>query len=423
MNHRIKSSVLILAILGAVSCGRDHTGIPSGEGPVPTGSAFIQVSGPDLLLPDGNTFFIKGTNLSNWLNPEGYMFGFGETNSAHAIDRALRELVGPSETRRFWNSFKDNYVSRDDIVFLAGRGVNTLRVPMNYRLFTDEDYMGQISGGDGFQRIDRLVSWCKAEGIYLILDMHSAPGGQTGYNIDDSYGYPWLFLEEEDQEELVAIWKKIAAHYRDETQILGYELLNEAIANYWPEHTELNKKLEPLYKKTVAAIREVDPNHIIILGAPQWNLNFDIFTDWSFDKNLMYTCHKYDGEPTLDNIRSFVEFRNKTGLPMYMGEIGHNPDHWQESFCSLLKEQNIGYTFWPYKKVGGECIASVKTPADWNLVRDFAETDRSSYFGLYRVRPDQAKAKAVLNEFLENIKFQQCSINEGYVESLLLTSF
>lgn len=128
------------------------------------------------------------------------MFGFGDTNSAHAIDRALCELVGPAEARRFWNSFKDNYITRDDIAFLAEKGVNTLRVPMNYRSFTDEDYMGQISGGDGFQRIDRLVSWCKAEGIYLILDMHSAPGGQTGYNIDDSCGYPWLFLEEEDQD-------------------------------------------------------------------------------------------------------------------------------------------------------------------------------------------------------------------------------
>lgn len=219
---------------------------------------------------------------------------------------------------------------------------------------------------------------------------------------------------------MVSIWKQIAGHYKDETQILGYELLNEAIANYWPEHAALNQKLEPLYKRTVAAIREVDRDHVVILGAPQWNLNFDVFTDWSFDKNLMYTCHKYDGEPTLENIRDFVAFRDKTGLPMYIGEIGHNPNHWQEAFCTLLEDQNIGYTFWPYKKVGGECFVSVQSPSDWNLVRDFAEADRSSYFNLYRVRPDQNRAKAVLDEFLDNIRFGQCTVNDGYIESLRL---
>ena len=198
----------------------------------PAEGGFVTIEGQNLLKPNGERLFIKGTNLSNWMNPEGYMFDFGETNSATRINRMLCELVGPTATAKFWKAFKDNYITKEDILFIAQQGANTVRMPFNYRSFTDEDYMGITCGGDGFERIDTLVSWCHEAGLYLILDMHDAPGGQTGYNIDDSYGYPWLFVEQEDQDLFCDIWKKIAAHYANEPQILGYELLNEAIANY-----------------------------------------------------------------------------------------------------------------------------------------------------------------------------------------------
>ena len=66
-----------------------------------------------------------------------------------------------------------------------------MRIPFNYRLFTDETYLGGQGESRGFMLIDRVVGWCKKEGIYVILDMHAAPGGQTGDNIDDGYGYPF----------------------------------------------------------------------------------------------------------------------------------------------------------------------------------------------------------------------------------------
>ena len=151
--------------------------------------------------------------------------------------------------------------------------------------------------------------------------MHDAPGGQTGANIDDSYGYPWLFRSEPSQALFCDIWKRIAAHYKDEPVILGYELVNEPIAPYFADKNELNSLLEPiapyfgekteelntmlegLHKEAVAAIREVDGNHIILLGGAQWNGNFRVFSDWTFDDKIMYTCHRYKSAPTADAIR------------------------------------------------------------------------------------------------------------------------
>ena len=380
---------------------------------------FVRIEGTSLVRPDGTELFIKGTNLGNWLNPEGYMFGFERTNSAGFIDLCFRELVGPDAASDFWKAFKDNYITRDDIRFIADCGANTIRLPFNYRLFTDEDYMGLSSDQDGFERIDDVVSWCREFGLYLILDMHDAPGGQTGDNIDDGYGYPWLFESERSQELLCDIWKRIAQRYADETVILGYELMNEPIATYFDD-TYFNPMLEPLYKRAVAAIREVDRNHIILLGGPQWNSRFDNFTDWKFDDKIMYTCHRYGGGASADAIRSFIDFRDKTGLPMYMGEIGHNTDEWQEAFCRAMQDNGIGYTFWPYKKVDNSCWTAVQRPENWELVVDFAEADRSTFAAIRAARPDQGLALQALRDFTEACRFGNCVPQDSYIASLLL---
>ena len=314
----------------------------SGTTPTTPPEAFVRVQGHDLISPDGSKLFIRGTNLGNWLNPEGYMFGFGKTNSARMINDMFCQMVGEDATADFWEDFKDNYITRADIDFIASTGANTIRLPFHYKLFTDDDYMGRSSGHEGYERIDSVVEWCRANNLYLILDMHDAPGGQTGDNIDDSYGYPWLFESERAQQQFCDIWEQIATRYANEPVILGYELINEPIAHYFDNKEELNSKLEPLQKRAVEAIRRADKNHIVLLGGSQWNGNFEPFTDWKYDDKLMYTCHRYGGDATAAAIGSIIAFRDSTGLPMYMGEIGHNTDQWQTDFCNVLEA--VSYT-------------------------------------------------------------------------------
>lgn len=382
---------------------------------------FIRIDGTDLVAPDGSGFFIKGTNLGNWLNPEGYMFGFSKTNSAGMIDQMFRELVGPDFTDEFWKLFKDNYITREDIEFIASTGSNTIRVPFHYKLFTDEDYMGLKSQQDGFKRLDDVIGWCREFGLYVILDMHDAPGGQTGDNIDDSYGYPWLLESEASQQLFCEIWREIAGYYKNEPVILGYDLINEPIAPYFDNMDELNEKLEPLHKRVVAAIREVDTNHIILLGAPQWNGNFKPFKDWTYDDKLMWTCHRYGGDPIRPAIMNFIEFRDSTGLPMYMGEIGHNTDEWQETFCRTMIEANIGYTFWPYKKIRNSCFSGITPPENWDKVVGFSEAPRSTFSEIRAARPDQEIARKAMLDFIEASRFENCTPQDSYIKSLLLT--
>ena len=406
----MKKSFLYLLILLFVACTASVEQQQEG---------FVIIKGHDLIKPNGEKLFIQGTNLGNWLNPEGYMFGFSRTNSAWMIDLLFKEAVGPDFTAEFWQQFKDNYVTKADIDFIASQGANTIRLPFNYKLFTDEDYMGQTGQKDGFERIDSVVSWCKANKLYLILDMHDCPGGQTGDNIDDGHGYPWLFESEKSQQLFCDIWREIASRYKSETTILGYELMNEPIAHYFANRDSLYQLLQPLYKRCVSAIREVDQNHIILLGGAHWNSFFWMLDDASYDDKLMYTCHRYGGEATKEAIAHYINFRDSINRPMYMGEFGHNTMEWQSNFVNVLKETNIGYTFWPYKKVDGSCMMGIQRPEGWDsIVVKYSETSRNTYQEWREARPDQTRFRELLMQFAENCRIEKCTPQTDYIQSM-----
>src|SRR6202000_2879404 len=113
---------------------------------------------------------------------------------------------------------------------------------------------------------------------------------------------------------------------------------------------EFNQYLEPLYKDITKSIRMVDKNHIIILGGAQWDSNFKPFGA-PFDSKLIYQFHKYWTEPTQKVIQDYVDFRDKYNVPIYCGETGENKDEWVKDFKNTLEKNNIGWHYWPYKKL------------------------------------------------------------------------
>ncbi|MDP3445614.1 MAG: cellulase family glycosylhydrolase, partial [Ignavibacteria bacterium] len=227
-------------------------------------TGFVKVSGKKLIDANGNELLLRGINLGNWLNPEGYMFRFKDVSSFRLIDNSVKELIGADEARKFWNSFRDNYITHEDIKFIKSTGLNHVRVPFNFKLFLIEDHP-EIYIEEGFNRLDDVIKWCREENLYVVLDLHAAPGGQTGDNIDDSWSYPFLFEDKQAQQTTILLWKKIADRYQNEKIIVGYDLLNEPIPHFYENKEELNQLLEPLYKDITRAIREVDSKHIIFI--------------------------------------------------------------------------------------------------------------------------------------------------------------
>jgi len=379
---------------------------------------YIAVKGKDIIGVDGKPFLIKGTNLGNWLVPEGYMFKFQVASSPRLINELFSELFGPAETKKFWKQYLAVYITKGDIHYLHSLGMNSIRVPFNYRLFTDEYYLGGYGIQRGFALMDSVVKWCAAENITVILDMHAAPGGQTGDNIDDSYAYPFLFESKEDQELLCSIWTKIADHYKNNPTIMGYDLFNEPIAHFF-DTTHLNPYLEPLFKKVTAAIRKVDKNHLIFLEGAQWASNFSAFGK-PFDNKLVYQFHKYWTPTTIEVIQSYIDFRNKYNVPIYCGETGENDDEWVADFRKLLEQNNIGWHFWPYKKMNNtRGIVSFPQPANYELISKYSDTARNNFDEIRKNKPVQLDAaKKAWYQFLENCKSENIIPNKGYIKAL-----
>jgi len=377
---------------------------------------FIHVAGKRLVDARGATFAVKGINLGNWLVPEGYMFGFTRARAPNEIAEVITALIGPAQASRFWTQFRDVYVAKDDIRFIKAAGFNTVRVPLHWRLFVRADASGADRfEGPGWHLLDRLVQWCREADLRIIVDLHAAPGGQTGVNHDDGPGFPLTFYVPRYRRLTVALWRELAARYRDEPAILGYDLLNEPISPYSDENY-LNPRLEPLYRDIVAAIRSVDSNHVVLLAGAQWSTSFAAFGR-PFDADAVYTYHKFWANPTRDSLQTYLNFSNRWNVPLLIGETGEATGDWIVRFRRLHERFGIGWCFWSYKNLGSpSTVVSITRPAGWDLIAKAGSVDPSTLD--VTSLPPRQQALAILNGLLDAARFENGHVNRGYLAAL-----
>lgn len=415
---------LAVALLGVAlaACGAaraETAGEVPAAPPAASAEGFIRTDGRRLVAPDGSTFDIRGMSIGNWLVPEGYMFKFEEMQSPREIDAVVTHLVGREAADAFWARFRDTYVGRDDIAFLKAAGFTTIRVPLHWGLFVTQTDPARPDAvrfeGEGWRLIDRLLGWCRETGMKVILDMHAAPGGQTGVNHDDGTGYPMTFYVPAYRRLTIALWQEIARRYRDETAILGYDLLNEPISPYH-DVDFLNDRLEPLYRDITRAIREVDPNHLVIVAGAQWSTNFDVFGP-PFADNVVYTYHKFWASPERRSVQEYVDFGYRWDVPILLGETGEYNDTWNAAYREVNEHFGIGWSYWTYKNLDTpSTIASIRRPPGWDAIAKVGSTRPESWPTL--AMPSREAAAATLEAYLDNLPLARTRINRGYVESL-----
>jgi hypothetical protein len=369
--------------------------------------ALVRIEGKRFIAPDGGTLQIKGISLGNWLMPEGYMFKFEVAKSPRQIYGAFDRLLGASRAAFFWQQFRNAYITQDDIRFIKSVGFNTVRIPLHYRLFMDEQ--GEITG-EGWALLDRVLGWVAEAGLLAIVDLHAAPGGQTGINHDDGPGYPLMFYVPRDRRLTIKLWRAIAQRYAGNRAILGYDILNEPIAPYHDTAT-LNPRLEPFYKEVTAAIRDVDPGRVVILAAGQWSSSFDMFGP-PFADNLAYTYHSFWASTKRDSIQRHLNFANRYDVPLFLGETGELTDEWNERFRRLHEAHEIGWSFWTYKNLDTpSTVVSIPRPEGWNEIVAFADGRRKD-------KPAEALINRAIAQYLDGIRLQNGVVRWSYLQSL-----
>jgi endoglucanase len=403
-----KTMKSILTIITIVAVGFFSCSTPEKE----KGLTFLRTSGHDFVNEHGEKVFLKGVGLGNWLLPEGYMWKFGKDGDRpRKIEKIIESMIGSEKAENFWKAFREHYITESDIQRIAELGFNSVRPALNSRLFLTEGE-NPVFIDEGFLLMDSLIKWCKKHRIYVIIDMHGAPGGQTGANIDDSpRDLPELFMDVKYQEQLVELWKKIAERYKDEPVVAAYNLINEPLPEVTGAAEKYKHLLIPLYKRLTSEIRKIDQKHMITLEGYDWSNNWSLF-DSVFDTNVFYQFHYYcwDRPDKLKSIDYFLKKREELNTPIWVGETGEkgNTIYWGTS--QYFEHHNIGFSFWPWKKMDTQNTPySIKKPENWDLISEYTKGG---------AKPDSLLAEKALNQFIENIKLSNCEFFEDVANAI-----
>lgn len=388
-----------------------------------TAQGFLKSQGQKIVNQKGDNVYLKGLGLGGWMLQEGYMLKTADfAGPQYKIKEKISEVTGEEGKNEFYKAYLKNGVTKKDIDSLSKWGFNSIRLPMHYDLYTlpieKEPVKGQNTWlEEGFVMTDNLLKWCEDNKIYLILDLHAAPGGQgNDENISDNdKSKPSLWENEDNQKKTVALWKKLAERYKDKEWIGGYDLINEPNYPFTgknPNGTDemSNAPLWKLQKHITEAIRQVDKNHIIIIEGNGWGNNYNgLIPLW--DDNMVLSFHKYWTNNSTEAIQNILDIRQKLNVPVWLGETGENSNVWFTELNQLLLKNNIGYAYWPMKKIDNIAgVTSVKITPEYQKLLDYWKNGGE--------KPGKDLAKKALLKIADNYKIENVEVKKDVIDAM-----
>jgi endoglucanase len=389
---------------------------------------FLRADGKKIVNERGENVLLRGVGLGGWMLQEGYMLKINKEGQQYRIRERLEELMGEKQTAEFYELWLNNHTRKADIDAMKAWGFNSVRLPMHYNLYTlptdKEPVKGQNTWLDkGFAMTDSLLAWCKANQMYLILDLHAAPGGQgNDLNISDRDPLkPSLWDSEENQQKTIALWKKLAERYVNEPWIGGYDLINEP---NWGFDDPINDKngtkeknnvpLKKLMVDITKAIREVDQKHIIIIEGNGWGNNYNgILPQW--DNNMVLSYHKYWSYNDQASAAHMIKTRDKYNIPVWLGETGENSNVWFTEAIRLFETNNIGWAWWPLKKIGSNNPMEIKSNLNYDSVVGYINSGGN--------KPKESNVYSGVMEMAAYTRFENTIVHNDVIDAMMRQPF
>jgi len=384
---------------------------------------FLHAEGKKILNGKKEEVILRGIGLGGWMLQEPYMLQLnGIANNQTNFKNKIVPLIGKENAERFYDVWLSGHCTKKDIDSLAKWGFNSVRLPMHYNLFTlpveeEKNPSENTWLSKGFTLTDSLLSWCKANKIYLILDLHAAPGGQ-GSDIpisDRDTAKASLWQSEANKNKTIALWKELARRYANEKWIGGYDLLNET--NWGFENPgdkngcseKLNTDLKSLLTAITKEIRTADKNHIIFIEGNCWANNYNgMFPLW--DNNIVVSFHKYWNNNDRSAIEGVLKIREEQNVPLWMGESGENSNAWYTDAISLLETNHIGWAWWPLKKLGSNNPLQIKQPAGYQKLLKYLRGEEKEM--------TKTEATAILMELAKAARIENNILHPDVVDAM-----
>lgn len=269
---------------------------------------FVRAKGQDLVVGENEErIYLRGINFSNYI-----------WNLNHA------ELLAV------------HHHQQSDYERIAEMGMNVVRLNLSTYHFESDD-APFLYHEDGWEWLDQEIAWAKEAGVYLILNIHFAPGMSADNEID-------FWQNPDNRNRVIEVWRQIAKRYKDETIIAGYDLFNE------PEPPS-EAVWRDFVTAMVAAIREEDTNHLIVLEAilglrdedGNWSAAESPFVALD-DSNVMYDFHFY---LPFEFTHQMMEYAGIYSTYSYPNErIFYDWDHMQWEGSQSSEALHAGTTDW-----------------------------------------------------------------------------
>jgi endoglucanase len=361
---------------------------------------FLHVDGARIAGEDGSTVRLRGFGLGGWMNMENFITGYAGTESQQRA--TLLRALGEEGYRRFFDRLLDAFFDDTDAAYIASLGLNSLRIPVNYRHFESDDRPFELRE-EGFLLLDRAIEACARHGIYTIIDLHALPGAQNQHwHSDNPTQWAWFWAQRQFQDRVVHLWEALAERYRDNPWVAGYNPINEP-------GDAVGDTIGPFYRRLEAAIRAIDPRHILFLDGNRYSTQFDQLGDPL--PNSVYTAHDYalpgfvDGGPYpgvsrgihIDRAaveRTFLErteYMRQTGTPIWVGEFGpvytgdteRDDQRYRllQDQLELYAEHGASWALWTYKDIGLQGVVSA-APASPYLTRIAPVLEKKARLGV-----------------------------------------
>jgi aryl-phospho-beta-D-glucosidase BglC (GH1 family) len=322
----------------------------------------LKTSGKKIVDEKGREIVLRSIGIGGWLMMEGYMLG-GRNIPEHVFKDKIRALYGKKALERFASEFQKRFFNESDVARIKSLGFNCARLPINYRV---------LKSRNGFKLMDNIIRSFKKHKVYLILDLHAAPGSQNRDWHSDSDGRADLWEGGKFIRQTVDIWDDISKRYGNEDIIAGYDILNEPV-------TDKVDRINGLYARIISVIRKNRDDHILFIEPNMWAANFDGIKKPE-DDNFAWSIHFYqpinftfNWDPLLKcpgkkEIKNFLEpfrgIQNKHNVPIFVGEFGvasRCPEcnaelKWVERTLSVFREFGWSWSYWTYKSVAGMLV-------------------------------------------------------------------
>jgi len=357
---------------------------------------FLAVRGTSLADAAGRPIRLTGVGLGGWMNMENFITGY--PGNEEAIRRLMRDRMGREAYDAFFEAFMTDFFDEADAAHLASLGLNSVRIPFNYRHFEDDAAPFELKE-EGFARLDRVVSLLARHGIYSILDLHALPGRQNQHWHSDNPTHVAEFWNQRHfQDRVVHLWEALADRFKDRPEVAGYNPINEP-------SDPTGEVLPAFYERLERAIRAVDPRHVLFLDGNKYSTDFS-FLDARAEPmaNTVYTAHDY-ALPGITSATAYpgvtrgeyfdrtvveqtflrrTEYMRRTGTPIWIGEFGpvysadRSQDPWRlrllQDQLEIYREHGASWALWTYKDIGLQGLMTVSPESPYlGLIGDLVE--------------------------------------------------